>query len=132
MAWIEPITNWTAGNFYTWTDWNRVVNDADILSPLGDLEEYAVTENDFPTYLAWNTIRTALTERADAYGLEYTMPGNEMTADNFNFMELLLVIIKQHIDWLDRQANSKRYVGQDIYASHMGEYTDVSEEYVRD
>ena len=131
MAWIEPITTWGDGDVYTYEDWNRVIIDGDILLPLGNLDSYMMTENDFLTVEAWDFVVNALYDRAVDIGLRPTKPGSAMISDNFNALELLLILIKEQEELLERQADSIVYVGDDVYASSMGQYTNVTENYVR-
>ena len=130
--WIEPITTWGEGDTYTYEDWNRVIIDGDILLPLGDIDTYMMTENDFLTLEAWNFVVSALYDRAIDLNLAPVIkPMPLMTAENFNALETLLVIIKERQDLLERQEESKVYTGDDLYISSMGQYTNVTENYVR-
>ena len=131
MAWIKPITDWGDGDTYSYMDWNRVIVDADILLPLSNVNSYWMTENDFLTTEAWDFIVGLLYDRAVDIGLRPTKPGSAMTSDNFNALELLLILIKEQEELLERQADSIVYVGDDVYASSMGQYTGVTENYVR-
>ena len=131
MAWIEPITTWGEGDTYTYVDWNRVIIDGDILLPTSNIDSYMMTENDFLTVEAWDFVVEALYDRALELGLRPTKPIDAMTSDNFNALELLLILIKEQEELLERQADSIVYVGDDVYASSMGQYTSVTENYVR-
>lgn len=132
MAWIEPITTWGEGDTYTYEDWNRVIIDGDFLLPLGNIDSYMMTENDFLTLEAWEFVVNALYDRAVELNLgPVSKPTARMRASNFNALETLLVIIKEREDLLARQVASRVYVGDDIYASSMGQYTDITENYVR-
>ena len=131
MAWIEPITTWGEGDVYTYTDWNRVIIDGDILLPTSNIDTYMMTENDVLTAEAWDFVVEALYDRALELGLRPTKPIDAMTSDNFNALELLLILIKEREELLERQADSIVYVGDGVYASSMGQYTGVTENYVR-
>lgn len=133
--WIEPKTDWSGGDFFTLEDWDRIIYDtyhltqADVDITLEHGYEYL-----FDNTQGWQTVIDALWARAEEFGLDddLTKPNDEMTADNMNDLEMLLFKIKEYQDILDRQEQSRIYVGQDIYVAHAGQYTDVSEEYVRD
>lgn len=131
MAWIEPITNWGDGDIYTVDDWNRVIIDADILLPLGNIDTYMMTNNDFLTLEAWEFVVDALYDRAQELLLIVTRPGTALISDNFNALELLLVLIKEREDQIARQIGARIYAGDDLYASSMGQYTNVTENYAR-
>ena len=131
MAWIEPITTWGEGDTYTYVDWNRVIIDGDILLPTSNIDTYMMTENDVLTVEAWEFVVEALYDRALELGLRPNKPIDAMTSDNFNALELLLILIKEQEELLERQADSIVYVGDDVYASSMGQYTNVTENYVR-
>ena len=131
MAWIEPITTWGEGDVYTYLDWNRVIIDGDILLPTSNIDTYMMTENDVLTAEAWDFVVEALYDRALELGLRPTKPIDAMTSDNFNALELLLILIKEREELLERQADSIVYVGDGVYASSMGQYTGVTENYVR-
>ena len=131
MAWIEPITNWGDGDIYTYDDWNRVIIDADILLPDENIDTYMMSENGFLTFEAWEYVVSALYDRAQELNLFVTRPAAALIADNFNALELLLVVIKEREDQIARQIGARIYAGDDLYASSMGQYTDVTENYVR-
>lgn len=142
ITWEEPITTWGEGDYYTRFDWNRVVRDTGYLLgrteyPLYDeggfLSAHLVTGNDFLLATEWQTIRLLLLIlwRREHVPGDPTEPGDEMTADNFNAMEMLLLRINSFLDIKERQAQAAIYSGDNIYASHTGIYPDVAEEYTR-
>lgn len=142
ITWEEPVTTWGNGDYYTRFDWNRVVRDTGWLLdkvdyPLYDeegfLNAHLVQGNDFLRAGSWQTIRLLLLilwNREHLPG-DPTEPGDEMTADNFNAMETLLLRIKDYLELLERQAQAEIYAGDGFYTAHTGIYPDVSEEYTR-
>ena len=131
MAWIEPITTWGEGDTYTYEDWNRVINDVEYLFPGDSYSDYYATLNTIPTGTMWDTIVNLLYARAVELLLDPIKPDHSMTAENYNALETLLLLIKEREDQIARQIGARIYAGDDLYVANDGQYTDISENYVR-
>ena len=129
MAWSDPYVNWSNGNNFTYDDMNRITGNINYLYPAASLPTY--TQNDILTTTDWSNVQTALATLLAASGVAGTIPGNSMTADTMNAVEGLLLEIYDFLNLKAAQSVATVYCGDNLYASNMGSYTDIAENYVR-
>jgi hypothetical protein len=128
MAWIEPVTNWSNGNRFTYADMNRITGNVNYLYPAANLPTY--TQNDFLTRSGWDALLSALDTLVTATGLDATVPGDAMTGDTMNEVESLILALKERIELRAAQAVATIYAGDGIYTADAGQYPNA-ENYVR-
>lgn len=110
VVWQDPIITWGAADRYLYTDWNRIVYDAAWLLEAIEYEDYnehdfleawLATSTDFLTYTKWNLMRMVLIMINSRLGISasaLTVPGDTVTAYDFNAMEMLLLRAKNKLD----------------------------------
>lgn len=107
VTWKDPIVTWADGDRYTFEDWNRVVEDTAWLLEAISYEHYdeaafllswKVKITDFLTLNKWTYMRMILLMINSRLGNTVIAPGNTVTAQDFNLMEMLLLRAKQKID----------------------------------
>ena len=118
MAWITPIIDRGEGSFCLPSDLNRIGNNINFL--LGTNLKTDFVPNDFLTADQWQSIIDKTIEACNTYGIMIIQnPTTDMTSDNFNNVENLLLLCYNALTLWQRQANTNIYV-QNQYGRYVG------------
>lgn len=103
--WFEPRIDWASNETMNTDDWNAIIYDADyILTAIGETAKaeavlnYLATDVMFLSLTAWQTVREYLDDARETLGFSSDLPTDELTAEQLNKMEMLLLLAFRAIE----------------------------------
>lgn len=111
MAYTGVKTDWSAADFMTASDLNRIAGNINYLYPDADLKD-DYTSNDFLKEAEWNLILVVLDKLKVTLGINTPLPNNTMDFNTFNELESLVLELKTRQDFVFRQDVANHYVGE--------------------
>lgn len=111
MAWLEPDTEWSAGDRLTHSDWNRICGNLNYLAGDSALKT-DWTDNDFLTLEAWKAVTARVVLLSVAAGLATDVIDNRITAQNIEAIEQATAASKRYFDLVTVNKKYPLYTGQ--------------------
>ena len=118
MAWLEPVTDRGESSWCLPSDLNRI--DGNINYLIGTSLKTDFDEDDFLTVGQWEDIINNTVSACNKYGIKYTQtPTFDMTSDNFNNVENLLLMCYEMLTLWQKQRATNNYV-QNQFSRYVG------------
>lgn len=111
MAYTGVKTDWSAADFMTASDLNRIAGNINYLYPDANLKSN-YTQNDFLKASEWSLILVVLDKLKVTLGINTPLPDNTMDFNTFNELESLVLELKNRQDFVFRQDAANHYSGE--------------------
>lgn len=111
--WVEPKTNWSASDFFTAIDMNRIYGNVAYLLTHNEPDK-VFTKSDIVTLGEWHWVRNNVTLMAQAVRMPYPQITDNITFDNFNNVETLIGELKQPIERRYNMTRANKYTGSSV------------------
>lgn len=123
MSWIEPVTERGESARMTADDMNRITGNIKYIYPDTTIKT-VWTSNDFITAENWSSIFTALNYLVSSTGNIYQIPKVELTYQNINDIETLILNLKNRLSLISAQEVANIYpsnLTDEIYSNETAE-----------